>query len=206
MFNDIKREATSSLIKVKIYLAQISSAQPVPPEPTGDFFNSLKGLFFVYLYGIFESVVTKTTRRTIEYLNDKGITISQCKYELFDLILSPEFDALSNVGTTKKWQKRWDISNKINSNSIIQIIPTILPTDGGNIDKTQLDSIRQSFGNSRDIFPYPEIQGYLSEMVLYRNHIAHGDELPQDIGRKFTINELELRLMSIEKTLRSFHL
>lgn len=199
MFEDIKREATDKLIKVKLYLNEISVSIAPPPASPSEFQNTLKGLFFVYLYGIFEMVVTKTIGRTIDELNSTGVKISECKLELLSLILSPEYDALYGVGENRKWPKRWDVSQKLIEDQPLSIIESLFPTDGKNIQKKQLESLNKSFGIIHPIFPHPEIQGYVEELVRFRNYISHGDMLPQEIGRSFSIVELEKRRNSIDE-------
>lgn len=199
MFEDIKQEATEKLMKVRLYLIEVDRNIPPPPAIPDEFQNSLKGLFFVYLYGIFEMLVTKTVRRTIDELNASGVKISECKWELLSLILSPEYDALYGVGETKKWPRRWDISEKLKQDQRLYILETLFPTDGKNIRKSQLESLYKSFGNPHPVFPRLEIQGYLDELVQYRNYIAHGDMLPQEIGRNYTITDLEKRRSSIDE-------
>ncbi len=199
MYEDIKREATDKLIKVKLYLNEIKASIAPPPALPNEFQNTLKGLFFVYLYGIFEMVITKTIGRTIDGLNSSGVKVSDCKLELLSLILNPEYDALYGVGENKKWPRRWDVSQKLIEDQPLCIIETLFPTDGKNIQKKQLESLNKSFGNNHPIFPRPEIQGYLEELVRFRNYIAHGDMLPQEIGRSFSIVELEKRCSSIDE-------
>lgn len=199
MFDDIKHTATDRLLKVKLYLNEIPDQAPLPSVAPNEFANTLKGLFFVYLYGVFEMVITKTVARTIEELNTSGARISECKIELSALIFSPEYDALYGVGDKKKWDRRWDISNKYIADCPLNIIETILPTDGRNIQEGQLRSIANTFGNDYSIFPRPETRGYVVELVQFRNFIAHGDELPQDIGKRFSIADLEMRLQHIDE-------
>lgn len=199
MFDDIKHETTDMLLKIKLYVDEISQMIPPVPESPSDFQNALKGLFFVYLYGVYEKIITKTIGRTIEELNSSGAKISECRIELSSLIFSPEYDAIYGVGESKKWNRRWDISKKYQENPPIDITETLFPTDGRNIQDKQLTSLSMSFGNDYNIFPRPETKGYLIELVQFRNYIAHGDYLPQDIGKKFSITDLEKRLHCIDE-------
>lgn len=153
---------------------------PEPPSVPSEFVNTLKGLFFVYLYGVFEMVVTKTTGRTVDGLNESGAKISECKIELASLILSPEYDALYGAGENSKWPKRWNISKKLKDDQPITIIETLFPTDGKNIRQKQLQSLAMSFGNDYPLFPRSETRGYLEELVQNKNYVAHGDKLPQE--------------------------
>ena len=199
MFSDIKQDSVDKFLRIKLFLDETEQMEPAPPTIPSDFYNTLKGFFFVYVYGIFESSVVATIARTIDCLNATGVSISQCKQELLSLVLSPEYDALANVGEGKKWPKRWEISKKLSEDSNIYIEESLFPTDGRNIQKKQLESLANSFGNAHPIFLRPESQGYLEEIVRFRNFIAHGDKLPQEVGRNYTIQDLKIRLTAIDE-------
>lgn len=198
MFSEIKRTTTSSLLEIKKYLDEVAKLLPTLPEQPNDFHNSLKGLFFVYLYGVYESAVTKTVRATVEALNDSHILLSECIVELYTMILNDEYDSIEGVGRKNKWKNRWKIPEKFRANGQIKINTAVLPTDGQNYKYSQLESIVKSFGVPHNVLPQDDIGGYIKEMVTFRNHIAHGDELPSDVGKKFTIAELSFRLQKID--------
>ena len=198
MFSEIKRTTTSSLLEIKKYLDEVSKLLPALPEEPSDFHNSLKGLFFVYLYGVYESAVTKTVRATIEALNDSHALLSECIVELYTMILNDEYDAIEGAGRKTKWKSRWKVPEKFRDNHHIKVNTEVLPTDGQNYRYAQLESIVKSFGVPHDVLPQADIGGYIAEMVTFRNHIAHGDELPSDVGKKFTIPELSSRLQKID--------
>ena len=142
MFSDIKQDSVDKFLRIKLFLEETEQMEPAPPTIPSDFYNALKGFFFVYVYGIFESSVVATIARTIDCLNATGVSISQCKQELLSLVLSPEYDALANVGEGKKWPKRWEISKKLSEDSNIYIEESLFPTDGRNIQKKQLESLK----------------------------------------------------------------
>lgn len=199
MFSEIKRTTTASILEIKKYLDELDKLIPdLPLQPT-EFHNSLKGLFFVYLYGVYESAVTKTVRTTIEALNDSHVLLSECIVELYTMILNNEYDSLEGVGRKNKWKNRWKIPAKLNANEQIQVNTEVLPTDGQNYQYAQLESIVKSFGVPHDVLPRAEIGGYIAEMVKHRNHIAHGDKLPGDIGRGYTVSELSSQLQKIDE-------
>ena len=93
MFSDIKQDSVDKFLRIKLFLEETEQMEPAPPTIPSDFYNALKGFFFVYVYGIFESSVVATIARTIDCLNATGVSISQCKQELLSLVLSPEYDA-----------------------------------------------------------------------------------------------------------------
>lgn len=126
-------------------------------------------------------------------MNRSSSKIGDCKYELYSLLFSPEFDSLRNIGNEKKWETRWKLLNKLISNGGIHIQPDIFPTDGKNIRIRQLQSIANSFGLKEKVLPRDEIGGYVQELVDVRNDISHGNKLPREIGRNYTQEDLLTR-------------
>lgn len=185
MFTDIRNEITRDFLDIKIWLSSFPDS-----INDSDFYIINRGLFFVYIYGIYEKIITKTVSCTISSLNNANVHLDECVYELYPLIFSNEYDGLYHVGNKTKWEKRWIISEKMIYNPIISIPIKLLPTDGRNIHFKQLESIAKSFGMKRDILPKNENIGDLEEMVNNRNYIAHGDKNPQEIGRSYTKNDL----------------
>lgn len=184
-FEDIRIEITRKFVELKLWVSNI------PSESTNAEFATIsKGLFFVYLYGIYEEIVRKTIYATVSALNNSSTKIGDCKYELYTVLFSPEYDALYNVGNERKWEKRWDIANKLSLNMQVDIQPDLFPTDGRNIRIRQLQSIANSFGLKESVLPRNEIGGYVQELVNRRNDIAHGNKLPREIGRNYTQEDL----------------
>lgn len=186
MFDKIKNENIRKMRELKIWLSSFNDA---------DEFSAInKGLFYVYVYGIYEETVRSVVQETIEELNAKKLKINECIYELYALIFSPEYDSIYGVGNEHKWEKRWCISRKLKDDPIITISDEILPTDGKNIRYKQLESIAKTFGIQDNILPRQEIGGYIQEMVNNRNYIAHGNKTPREVGRDVTVSDLQSKL------------
>ena len=138
MFNEIKEELTRKICELRLWLSNINDSD--------DFSVINKGLFYVYIYGIYEETVRTVVQKTIEELNAKSVKIDECIYELYALIFSAEYDSIYGVGNEHKWEKRWNISDKLTRNPIVSIPNEIVPTDGKNLRYRQLESIAKSFG------------------------------------------------------------
>lgn len=185
MFDDIKEEITRKFRELKLWVSSIAEDNE---------FNTIsRGVFFVYIYGVYEEIVRRVISTTICELNSAHVSIDQCIYELYSLIFSNEYDGLYNVGNEHKWGKRWLISNRLSQNQVIEIQDELFPTDGKNLRYHQLESLANSFGMKENILPRNEIGGYIQEMVNNRNYIAHGNKLPKEVGRDFTNDDLLLR-------------
>ena len=191
MFNEIKEEMTRKICELRIWLSNISDSD--------DFSAINKGLFYVYIYGIYEETVRTVVQKTIEELNAKSVKIDECIYELYALIFSTEYDSIYSVGNEHKWEKRWNISDKLTRNPIVSIPNEIVPTDGKNLRYRQLESIAKSFGIHNAILPRAEIGGNIQEMVDNRNYIAHGNKTPKEVGREVSVNDLQRKLDHISE-------
>lgn len=76
---------------------------------------------------------------------------------------------------------------------------SLIPTDGRNIQFKQLESIAVTFGKSGPVIPSNRIQGYIVTTVENRNHIAHGDETPGEVGARITKKDIEENFTSMEE-------
>ena len=190
MFDEIKEEMTRKICELRIWLSNINDSD--------DFSTINKGLFYVYIYGIYEETVRTVVQKTIEELNAKSVKIDECIYVLYALIFSTEYDSIYGVGNEHKWEKRWNVSDKLTQNPVV--IPNeIIPTDGKNLRYRQLESIAKTFGIHNAILPRAEIGGDIQEMVDKRNYIAHGNKTPKEVGREVSVNDLQRKLDHISE-------
>ena len=125
MFDEIKNEVTRKFCELKIWIQNI--------DESNSYCNISKGLFFVYVYGIYEETVRQVVTATIDELNQANIKIDECIYELYSLIFCEEYDGMYSVGNEHKWEKRWNVSIKLKSNENVIISNDVMPTDGKNI-------------------------------------------------------------------------
>lgn len=195
MFNTIRTNVTRKLLELDRWVDETLSAE----KTNNDVSSINKGLFFVYIYGIFEDTIREIVVATINEINNNSFKINQCSFGLFPLVFTNEYDALHNVGNDKKWERRWDISNKLINNDIVSIPTDTFPTDGKNIRIRQLKSIANSFGVNCNVLPRPEVGGYVQTMVNNRNDIAHGNKLPKEVGRGYTINDIKKTVKIIKE-------
>lgn len=196
MFEDIREDTSEKFRELNVWLQGIDDQDALSPIT--------KGLFFVYVYGIYEETIRTVVGRTIDELNRSEVTMDQCIWELYALILSEQYDGLYGVGNERKWEKRWEISRILKDNQKLHIARDIMPTDGRNFRYRQLESIAKTFGLSEQILPRNELGGYIQEMVNNRNYIAHGNLLPREVGSSYNLEDLKLRSDSISESCMYF--
>ncbi|MBD2872396.1 MAE_28990/MAE_18760 family HEPN-like nuclease [Paenibacillus arenilitoris] len=200
MFQHVQRESAARLVQVREYLNHIKSygtEHTLTIEPS--YVLAQRGLFFVYLYGVVEYTVKNTVSTCINEINNQSYKYIDLKPLLFSLILDGDFNALFQIGSDKKWEKRWKILSSISSEEIVNISNNLMPTDGKNIRYAQLQSIWKSFCIEKPILPRVDSGGILNEIVEKRNKIAHGEETPEEVGRRFSFDDLERRFEVISE-------
>ena len=195
MLEDVKEDLTRKYRELKIWIQKFDDT----PE-----FSIERGLYYVYVYGIFEWLVTSVVQRTIEEINSYNGKISEYIYEVYPLIFSKEFDGIQGSGNKTKWPSRESISTRLLNDDNVSIDSALIPTDGRNIQQKQLQSIASAFGNKRKIFSDNRIIGYLKETVENRNHIAHGDETPAAIGSRNTKKDIESNFAGMQNLSECF--
>lgn len=200
MFGFIERESTARLVQVREYLNFIKSQASenlAVTEPS--YVKSERGLFFVFLYGVVEYTVRETVSTAITSINNERCKYKDCKPLFLSIALNSHFDALTNIGDSKKWQKRWELIDLFDSDNIVSLSNELMPTDGGNIKFKQLSSIWKSFCIDAPVIPEPSIGGYLNEIVEKRNLIAHGNQSAEEVGSGFTVDDLQSRFDAINE-------
>ena len=77
MFDEIKNEMTRKICELRIWLSNM--------RDDDDFSSINKGLFYVYIYGIYEEIVRQTVQKTIEELNARLMNVYMSCMLLFFL-------------------------------------------------------------------------------------------------------------------------
>ena len=175
MFNDLKINSAQRIVEIREYLDFIAPLIPLAPITTPRYFNTAKGLIFVQLYGVIEYTVTSTIAKCISCINSDGIKLSDVKEIIFSMALDRELSSLIYVNS-KKWDKRYNVFEKIRDDIVINIEDDVMPTDGQNIRYRQLESIWKTFCLNDPIFHDGKFRGRLEDIVSNRNNIAHGNQ------------------------------
>jgi len=156
-----------------------------------------KGLVFVQNYAVYEYVVVRVVRAMIVEANNRALTHATTRAELLALALNPEFDAVIGGALKKTWENRCALLRRARSADVVRIQENLFPKDGSQFRVPQLETLWSLFG-----LPPPVLGGRLigrvGEMVENRNRIAHGEEAPEDVGRRYTIAEMRDRVDDTE--------
>ena len=192
MLISVKASSTDRLTEIRESIDHISSLVPAPPTITPRYVNNLKGQTFVQLYAVIEHTITESIAQSINHINSQNLKLNDLKRSIWSLIMHPEFDSLIK-SISRKWDKRWALTNKINSNIDCSINNILIPTDGKNFGYCQLESIWKTFSIANPILHDIRFRGRLNEIIDYRNKIAHGINAASEIGNRNTITDLRNR-------------
>lgn len=198
MYSEIKAQSTLRLVEVREILDFIKAETPKPPQKEPIHILVAKGLFFVHLYGAYEYTVKSAVSKCIELININNPKLNDCKPLLFSMLLHSELESIASVGD-KKWERRYELFCKFESNNNAVIPNEIIPTNGRNLKYRQLESIWKSFSITEPVLPRLELGGRITELVSNRNAIAHGTSSAANIGSLNTISELYKRHSEISE-------
>jgi len=152
--------------------------------------RTMKGLFFVHAYAIMEYSIYSAVGKTIQTINNQFITLSDIKCVMLSLALNSQISSIKDVGRNKLWDRKADLFKELDSNPLVYIDETIMPTDGRNITTSQLYSIWNVFCIGLPIVPRPELNSRINEITENRRSISHGRNKPEEVGRRYTDTEI----------------
>lgn len=170
------------------------SSGPLSSDPVA---RIQKGIFFVPLYGAVEYTLTQCCMIFIAHIKAKPYLALDYKNKLMAIVLSSEFEALSSCNPKERWKKKVGIIDELYSNDRSNLNESVFPGESSNIGNKQL----------LDVWDYFHLSGYpfdsernvnLDEIKNKRNEIAHGRNCAEDVGKGYTINELEKKLKAVE--------
>ena len=151
-----------------------------------------KGLMFVQIYAVYEYTVNRTVSEAIELIKTHNHEMKDILPSLLTLFLDPELKSLRDSQRKNEWKSRINLFERAFSRQIVDLSSdTSPPNDGSHYRYSHLVLIFEVFGIKRMPVPRRRHERRIAEVVDHRNAIAHGREIPQDIGRRYT--QLEIR-------------
>jgi hypothetical protein len=191
MFNTIRAELLNRLHRVSIFINEACDPVKNPNSAV-----TSKGIVFVLLYATYEYVVVHSVEACRDKIINHGLTFSDVGWSLLPLVLSDEFKSVSDAGPTKAWKVRRNLFNRVLSADLVPASGPF-PSDGSHFRWPQLETIWALFNVGTPCLNNPTHKGRIEELVEHRNAIAHGRETPENIGGRYSVSELTLRLNDI---------
>jgi len=180
------------------YVGGVEADQSAPL----DVVRALKGLAFVQLYAIYEYAVVQSVIAANRTVSSHKIAHSALRHSLLPLALDSECKSLADCGPSREWDVRRGLMAGSRASDPAAITDTLFPSDGSHFRRRQLNTIWELFGLDSSIVPEPRLLGRIDELVEKRNSVAHGRESAESVGARFSLSDLEARLVDIATVCR----
>jgi hypothetical protein len=160
--------------------------------------RATKGLVFVHNYAAYEYVVTQCVYALNTELNRRAIPLNRLRTELLSVALHPECGSLIDGSLKKTWALRCELFSRARSAAGAAVHEQLLPKDGSHFRPAQLELVWSLFGMPPPFVEKLRHLGLIEEMVENRNKIAHGLESPENVGRRYSANDIVERVRDTE--------
>ena len=193
MFAVLKTEVESRFDAIELFFNETKHLKDEHAATT-------KGLMFVQVYAVYEFTIKSVVRVAIESIRARRYKMKDISPSMMPLFLDPEWNSLRDGGRKNEWENRLKIFERAFSNDPVDLSgETRPPSDGSHYRYTQLLVIFKVFGIRRLPVRRRQHIQRITEVVGHRNSIAHGQEKPEDVGRRYTRSEI-LRIASQMKS------
>ncbi len=157
----------------------------------GDNGATARGLVFVQVYAAYEHAVNGVVRISIDSINAHKHKMKEISHSLLALYLDSEFHSLRDSGRRNIWRARLNVLNRAFSDEVISLPNNAgPPTDGNHYRRSHLYMILEVFGIT-SLPVLPQHLTRIDEVVGNRNQIAHGGETAFEVGRRYTVSDVD---------------
>lgn len=168
------------------------------PRKPADLAQTSRGLVFVEIYAIYEYTLRTSTRHSIAEIAACGHSFVNLKPSLQALFLDAELKSLREVSEKKVWEKRIALFEKAISTDGITPVD-VMPHDGNYYRHTQLQMTFDVLGINKAITTRKRYKYSIDEVVNNRNRIAHGEETPAEVGRRYSDADIRTRVQTMKR-------
>jgi len=158
-----------------------------------------KGFAFVQLYATYEFAVRASVQATLAGLRAAGLEIRSLRRELLALVLDPQWESASSSGRGRMWECRIALMSHMDAPELTSgIDDSLFPRDGSHYRVRQLQTIWRIFAITEPVVADTRYLGRIEEFVENRNAISHGRRTPEDVGRRFSRQEIADRVIDTD--------
>lgn len=193
MFESIETEIVRRTADVRDYLNEISKLVPAAPAITPRHLSLARGFVDVHLYGMIEYTIRQVLSASVSLINKEGVKTSAVKWQILSMSLNAEFDSLIQANK-QKWDLRNSLFSKVEADVSVEIRDDIMPTNGQNFTRPQLESIWRTFCLKNSCFNNLKFLGLLSSIVSNRINVAHGNLSGVDTVGSISAPDMLLRI------------
>lgn len=158
-----------------------------------------KGLMFVQIYGAYEFAVRSGVQGLLALIQTDGLSPRMLHMKVLTLVLDAKFKAVAEAGRRRIWDQRLALLAETDSAVAIEgLDDTLFPSDGSHYRIDQLQTIWKLFGITTPVVPQLRLLGRIEELVENRNAIAHGRRTADEVGGRYSTQDIGARIDDIE--------
>lgn len=190
--------ATVSAVIADLHLSSQRTAKLIKSLETtseGTLASACKGLVFVQLYAMYEYSVRSSVQATLLALRDADVGIQTIRRSLLALVLQSHWDSAANSRRERVWDSRMELIARADSSELTSTLrDDLFPSDGSHYRIQQLRTIWKIFSVSAPVVSESRLIGRIDELVENRNAISHGRLTPEEVGRRYSWQEIDGRV------------
>lgn len=175
------------------YLSELRKVEAALGIPTPVELSIQKGLYIVLLYSSFEFTICRAVTEVSSLVSSKNVQFSHIDPSVYSFALDAELSSIADVGRSRKWQRRVSLFEKQNSPALVALNDSCVLGELENAWAATLQKIFLIFGISANPFYDLRVKRQIDEIVDRRNAVAHGRESAADVGRGYTVADLQIR-------------
>ena len=164
-------------------------------DSQGKLASACKGLIFVQLYATHEYAVRSAVQATLVALSAAGVEIKTIRRNLLALVLESQWESAADSGRDRVWDSRMKLIATIDSSDPTpKLSDGLFPYDGSHYRIQQLHTIWKIFSVTGPVVSEPRLKGRIEELVENRNAISHGRRTPEEVGRRYSWQDIAHRV------------
>lgn len=185
---------TSRFQEVNNLLSTIAALESRDPQVSdSEHVRTMRGLFYVHLYGAFEYAMDQAFIRLAQHVSSIRVARKHIHPPLFSVVLDDKFTSLQGMKTPeKKYRKRIETMACERDDDAAAIRDTVLSQSFQSVNAEAIQLAFDVYGLTADSFYDITKKGYLDEVVERRHAVAHGRESPVAVGVRQS-SELRVR-------------
>lgn len=182
------------LIRRLVAIQHILDATHISPPPLGitDAGREARGLAIVLLFASYENLLTSLCRRLLEIAATLHVGNRRLRKGFRLFAVHKQLYSVSNVSEGKIWRgKGLELLDCAFDSRNCSINPNLFPSDGSFMKRSQVALFCEIFelGDPGPILR--EVWDRLDTIVSERNGIAHGRLTPEEVGRNYSLADIE---------------
>lgn len=200
---DLSKSTDPRLVEVRKLLAHIKRLEYAAVNDhdavSAETAAILRGIFFVHLYGVLEYAVSLSVQVLLQEITRLAVSYSHFEQMVFAIALDAEFKSVVDAGWEAKFDRRRSLLQKQVSTVACTLNDTVFHDQLQNVWIKTLDQLFEHLCIAKDSVPETRMRGYVDEIVMYRNEIAHGRSSASLVGRLKSSDELEERIKAVSQ-------